>query len=77
MSIDKNSIVNEETAYHEPFSLATVAAVLSSGLTLRFNGEQQAGQKAYRRLESCTATAGDRVLVANIGGSAVVLGKIV
>lgn len=77
MIIDKNSIINTDTAPDEPFSIATVAAVFPTGLTLQFNGEQQAGQKKYRRLGSYTATVGDRVLVANIGGSAVVLGKIV
>lgn len=77
MNIDKKSIVNSDTAYDEPFSIATVVAVNSSGITLRFSGEQHSGQKAYRRIEACTAGVNDRVLVANIGGSAVVLGKIV
>lgn len=60
-----------------PLSLATIGAWSSGvGATLIFDGQTAATAKRYKRLSTYTPTAGDRVLVAKISGSYVILGKI-
>lgn len=56
--------------------LATVASTNSSGVTLIFDGAANATTKRYKRLSSYSPTANDRVLVAKMSGTYVVLGKI-
>lgn len=55
--------------------LATVDSVTAEGVTLRLDGQQTPTQKRYKQL-SGSLSAGDRVVVARISGSFVVLGKI-
>lgn len=45
--------------------------------TVIFDGEDTAGQKTYRYLSSYTPVANNRVLLAKVAGSYVILGKIV
>ena len=57
--------------------LATVGTASSSGVTLTFDGLSAATQKHFKRLAAGPAlAAGDRVIVARMSGSYVVLGKI-
>lgn len=57
--------------------LATVASVSSSGITLRFSSQSEASEKKYKRLiTGQSLSAGNRVLVAKLSGTYVVLGKI-
>lgn len=75
--MDAESIFGIQNSEKPLIMLATVAGVFSQGLTLVFDGEG-AGQKKYKRLASYSGPAqNDRVLVAIVSGSAVVLGKII
>ena len=55
-------------------SLATVASVSSDGLYLRFEGESEPTGKPYPVVRGVSATAGDRVVCARMGGGWLVLG---
>ena len=58
--------------------LGTISAVdNSNGLTLVIDGESSATTKKYHYLASYVPTAGDRVLIAEVGDSYVVMGKLV
>ncbi|WP_281659135.1 hypothetical protein [Halobacillus sp. Cin3] len=57
----------------EPFRLGKVA---STDGRVNFDGEQSAGLKKYKRLSNYTPSIGDRVLLARVKGSYVILGKI-
>ena len=57
--------------------LATVGSASSSGVTLIFDGLGSPTQKRFKRLAAGPAlAANDRVIVARMSGSYVVLGKI-
>lgn len=58
------------------FKLATVKSVNSAGVTVILDGETTATSQRFTRLESAAIVAGDRVLLAAVSGSYVVLGKI-
>ena len=50
----------------------------SGGVFVQFDGETTASQKSYKRLASYSSpTVNDRVMMVKIGGSYVILGKIV
>lgn len=67
----------KRTASWQPLYLATVGSYTAgAGATLIFDGQTTATTKRYKRLASYTPAAGDRVLVAKISGSYVILGKI-
>ena len=57
--------------------LGTVTGTNSSGVLVQLDGEDTARSKRYKRLSSYSATVGDRVLLAAISGSYVVIGKVV
>ena len=44
---------------------------------VQFDGEDTPSEKNYTRLNSYTITMGDRVLLAVVGGTYVILGKVV
>lgn len=68
---------NEDRASKQAMLIATVGSVSSNGITLKFAGQSEANQKQYKRLiTGQTLYAGDRVLVVNLSGTYVVLGKI-
>lgn len=73
------SAVREETRKREPQTRLAVidANYLSGRPRIRFEGEAASGQKHYPYLSSYTPAAGDRVVVARVGTSWVVMGKIV
>ena len=57
--------------------LATVSEISGTRLKLIFDGQSSASPKAYSRLGSYSSpVVGQRVLVARISGSIVVLGRI-
>ena len=56
--------------------LATVTAIVGDGVRLRLEGEADAGQKTYRRLASYTPAVGDRVYLARVSGTFLVIGAI-
>jgi len=59
------------------FLIGIIPASYTAGNpTIIFDGESVASIKAYPYLSSYTPTAEDRVLIAVVGHSAVVLGKI-
>lgn len=60
------------------FRLATIPSTYVSGRpTLTFDGEGAATTRTYPHLAAYTPAANDRVLVAMVGHSGVVLGKVV
>lgn len=59
------------------FNLATVSEVTENGVKVIFDGESTASQKYFTRLESCACVQGDRVILAQLSGSYVVLGVLV
>ena len=56
--------------------LATVTST-SGGVKVRFDGETAPSTKLYKRLASYSPTVNDRVLLVNVGGTYIVLGKII
>lgn len=57
--------------------IATVADYNSStGSTLIFDGETTATAKRYKRISGVTFATGNRVLVAKISGTYVIIGRI-
>ena len=61
-----------------PFVVATVGDYNSStGTTLIFPGQTTASQKRYKRLYNVSLSAGQKVLVAKLSGTYVILGRIV
>jgi len=59
------------------FRLATVTSTSGGVSVLQFDGETAPSAKKYKRLSSYTPAVGDRVLMAEIAGTYVILGKIV
>jgi len=59
------------------YKLGTVTST-SGGVFVQFDGETTASQKSYKCLASYSSpTVSDRVLLVKVGGSYVILGKIV
>ena len=59
------------------YRMAVVSSVSSGRPMIRFFGENEASRKKYKYLQSYTPTAGDKVLLARVGNSYVILGKVV
>jgi hypothetical protein len=71
-------MIQELAKQDAPFSLGKVSSTHSSGRPqIVFDGEESASSKKYPYLSSYTPSANDRVLLVNVGGSHVVVGKIV
>lgn len=76
--IDAFSFINETQQEQEPaFKLATVTIASGSNFKIKFDGEEVESQKIYKRLSTYSPQKGDRVLLAVISGTYVVLGKVV
>lgn len=60
----------------KPFSLATVGSVSGGKATLMFDGEGSYSSKYYPSLSPYTPRGGDRVLIANVADTHVILGGI-
>lgn len=66
-----------EEAQHTELLLATVGSYSSTlGTTLIFDGADTATTKRYKRVGSASLSAGNRVLVAKISGTYLILGRI-
>ena len=59
------------------YKLATVTST-SGGVSVQFDGETTPSAKKYKRLASYSSpTVNDRVLLVKVGGTYVIIGKIV
>lgn len=59
------------------FKLATVIST-NDGVSVQFDGETAPSTKKYKRLSSYSSPAvGDRVMLAEIAGTYVIIGKVV
>ena len=59
-----------------PHAIATVGAVYSDGVTLIFPGAPTPSVKHYKSNKDITLSAGDRVYVAKISGTYIVVCRI-
>lgn len=59
-----------------PFRLGTVTGT-TGGVQVQFDGESATSPKAYKRLGSYTPTVGNRVILARVGSTWVVMGAVV
>ena len=59
------------------FRTATIHNTNSEGAQLVFSGETTATVKRYKRISSYTPAVGDRVLLAPVSGTWLIIGKIV
>lgn len=59
------------------YRMAIVSSITSTRPYIRFYGETNASQKPYKYLASYAPAVGDKVLVARIDKSYVILGKVV
>ncbi|ANW97727.1 hypothetical protein CSTERTH_01110 [Thermoclostridium stercorarium subsp. thermolacticum DSM 2910] len=59
------------------FKLGKVVGVTNGSPSIQFDGEETASGKLYARLSSYTPAVNDRVLLAKISGTYIVLGKVV
>lgn len=55
------------------FALATITALSSNGAKLKIDGNDEAGDKNYNVNVSASLTVGDRVLLAKVSGTYIVL----
>ena len=59
------------------YKLATVTST-SGGVSVQFDGETTPSAKKYKRLASYSSpTVNDRVLLVKVGGTYVIIGKVV
>jgi hypothetical protein len=58
------------------YKLGTVTSI-SGGISVQFDGETAPSSKKYKRLASYSPTVNDRVLLVNVGGTYIIVGKIV
>lgn len=70
---EMKAFFEEDKAYR----MAVVDNVTGGRPYLRFYGETVASQKPYKYLQSYTPTQGDKVLVARVAKTYVILGKVV
>ncbi|WP_143318930.1 hypothetical protein [Clostridium sp. HBUAS56010] len=59
------------------YRMAVVDSIMGGRPYIRFYGEDVSSQKPYKYLHSYTPAKGDKVLVARVGKSYVILGKVV
>lgn len=57
--------------------LATVTQVTEDGVMLLIDGENDAGQTAWRYLSSYSPKPGDRVYFQRVGGAMLVMGSVI
>ena len=67
---------NETDKNTYPFVIATVAEVKSTGVVLKFDESETAGEKAYKGNTLAKLAAGDRVLAASQDGTLLIICKI-
>lgn len=60
----------------EEFKFAVVQSANADGVVVQFEDDQTPSPKKYTRLQSCNCAAGERVLMAPVSGSYVVIGVV-
>lgn len=73
---DPSLIVNTQDLAEPEFLTATVGAVRNSGVTLKFPGEDEAGDKVYKCIAGAPIKVGDRVVLIPDSGTHVVVGRL-
>jgi hypothetical protein len=72
------SLMSSLNKTDKTFSLGTISSTHTSGRPkVLFDGDTVVSAKQYPYLSSYTPSANDRVLLVNVGGSHVIVGKIV
>lgn len=72
------TLIQQLNTNEKAFSLGVIQSNYSSGRpTVKFDGDTSNSSKQYPYLSSYTPASNDRVILANIGGSHVILGKII
>ncbi|WP_218924883.1 hypothetical protein [Priestia megaterium] len=72
------ALMSQLNTQEKAFSLGTIQSGYSSGRPrVLFDGESVTSSKQYSYLSSYAPASNDRVLLANISGTYVILGKIV
>lgn len=70
-------ILLEKQEQESPFKLAVVVALFSNNTAkITFDGEEEASEKQYSYLDSYVPGIGDRVILASVSGTYVILGKV-
>lgn len=70
---DMEKMFGEKSVYR----MATVMSVSGGRPIIRFNGETKNAEKKYKYLGSYSPAVGDKVILARISRSYVILGKVV
>lgn len=70
------SLIAKLNKQDKAFSLGTIGGVSGGKARVKFDGESTTSSKYYSCLSSYSPVVGDRVLIANIAGTHVVLGKV-
>lgn len=73
---DPSLIVNAQNLAEPEFLTATVGAVRNTGVTLKFPGEDEAGDKVYKCIAGAPIKVGDRVVLIPDSGTHVVVGRL-
>lgn len=73
---DPSLIVNTQNLAEPEFLTATVGAVKSTGVTLKFPGAAEAGNKVYKCIAGAPIKVGDRVVLIPDSGTYVVVGRL-
>lgn len=63
---------NDNTGETEQYRIGTI-----TGDKVKFDGEATASNKIYKKLNNITLSENDRVLLAQVSGTFIILGKIV
>lgn len=64
-------MIGDGTNKNKPFRLGTI-----QNNKVKFDGENTVSNKSYTKLNDINLTDGDRVLLASISGTFIILGKI-
>lgn len=76
-SKDLISVISKSQGQDEkPYRMATVSSVSGNNVYVKFNGEEEASAKPQKHLSSYNPAVGDTVIIGQINGSNVILGKI-
>lgn len=70
------ALVDAKTTGEKPFRIGMAFESSGSGIRVWFDGETWPSKRWYRRLSSYTYTYQDRVLLARVGSTWVIIGKL-
>jgi len=77
MTAEEFVLVLDDTKEENNFKLATVVDLFENNTAkIKFDGEDVPSEKQYAYLKSYTPEVGDRILLAAIGGTYIILGKV-